>query len=266
MKKLAWLTDIHLNFVSLEDVSRFATSVRNSKIDAVVITGDIAEAPTVVAYLQELEAILQCPIYFVLGNHDFYFGSFEEVHTAISAYCRSSPYLRWMNEIGVVEITSSTCLIGHDSWGDGRYGNYYLSSVALNDHQLIHDFLSLDKVACLQKLHTLGDEAAACLEKTLQLALPKYRRVILLTHVPPFREACLYKDQSSADEWSPYFACKAVGDMLIRVMDKSTKERVTVLCGHTHHAADFKVLPNLRVLVGQAQYTKPRLQKIFEIE
>ena len=32
-----------------------------------------------------------------------------------------------------------------------------------------------------------------------------------------------------------YFACKAVGDLLLEVMGNRPHNQLTVLCGHTHH-------------------------------
>ena len=72
--RLAWLTDIHLNFVGT--AARRALMEKVERVcDAVVISGDIAESHDVEGYLTEMEEIVQKPIYFVLGNHDFYRGS-----------------------------------------------------------------------------------------------------------------------------------------------------------------------------------------------
>ena len=35
---------------------------------------------------------------------------------------------------------------------------------------------------------------------------------------------------------------------------------LTVLCGHTHGAGEVKILPNLLVKTGGAEYKKPELQ------
>jgi len=43
--KLAWLTDIHLNFLKKDRRKQFFDSIINSYCDAVLISGDIAEAP-----------------------------------------------------------------------------------------------------------------------------------------------------------------------------------------------------------------------------
>jgi len=67
-----WLTDIHLEFLDDGEVSAFLRSLGDQNADAVLISGDIAQAPTVAGYLSTIERFLEIPIYFVLGNHDYY--------------------------------------------------------------------------------------------------------------------------------------------------------------------------------------------------
>jgi hypothetical protein len=82
----------------------------------------------------------------------------------------------------------------------------------------------------------------------------------VLTHVPPFREACWYEGRISDDNWLPYFTCKAMGDVLTRVMRERPQKRMTVLCGHTHGAGEADILPNLHVRTGGAEYGRPEPQ------
>jgi len=70
--RLAWLTDIHLKFLAHDFRQGFLEAVRD-RADSVFISGDIGESHTIEALLGEMEATIQKPIYFVLGNHDFYF-------------------------------------------------------------------------------------------------------------------------------------------------------------------------------------------------
>ena len=79
----------------------------------------------------------------------------------------------------------------------------------------------------------------------------------MLTHVPPFREACWHRGQISDDDWLPHFACRAVGEVLVEAMAAHPECEMTVLCGHTHSPGEAQVLPNLRVLTGGAEYGRP---------
>jgi predicted phosphohydrolase len=50
----------------------------------VLISGDIAEAPTVSEILGEMAQHVAKPIYFVLGNHDYYKSSVAKVRQTIT--------------------------------------------------------------------------------------------------------------------------------------------------------------------------------------
>ena len=52
--KLAWVTDIHLNFLESADRKRFYQDIVATKSNAVLVSGDIAEAPTVSDILEEM--------------------------------------------------------------------------------------------------------------------------------------------------------------------------------------------------------------------
>ena len=84
MKRLAWLNDIHLNFISGTGFEVFMQGVLKQAPDAILIGGDISDARSVGNCLAELERAVQCPIYFVLGNHDYYHGSIASVRALIS--------------------------------------------------------------------------------------------------------------------------------------------------------------------------------------
>jgi predicted MPP superfamily phosphohydrolase len=263
--RVAWLTDIHLNFLTRRGVDDFLASIRAIDADAILLGGDIGEANNVAAYLRLMAQELQRPIYFVLGNHDFYRGSIAEVRAAISRLCRETPWLQWLPESGVVGLTESTALAGHDSWADGRLGDFYRMPLVLNDYYLIEELRDLSHSARLGKLHHLGDEAAEYLRSVVPAASRDYRRVILLTHVPPFRESCWHEGRISSDEWLPHFSCKAAGDVLLEVMKARPDCELTVLCGHSHGEGEARILPNLVVRTGGAVYGSPRVQTVLEL-
>lgn len=53
--KLLWLTDIHLNFLDKENRFCFYDEMIKSKSDKMLITGDIAEAPSVIPILKDMD-------------------------------------------------------------------------------------------------------------------------------------------------------------------------------------------------------------------
>lgn len=137
--KLAWLTDIHLNFI--DDVARqkFYQEIVNTECDSVVISGDIAEAPSLVDILNEMTSYINKPIYFVLGNHDYYRGQINEVRDAMAMLTKENSLLFWLPASGMQRLDNDTILIGQDGWADGRLGDFENSRVVLNDSRMIAD-------------------------------------------------------------------------------------------------------------------------------
>jgi Icc-related predicted phosphoesterase len=263
--QIGWITDIHLNFVSPRKRAAFYRELGARSLDAILLGGDIGEADSVTQLLAEMESNLQMPIYFVLGNHDFYRGSIGAVRDAVARQAAESKWLRWLPASGVVPLTATTALIGHDSWADGRLGDFFRSEVVLNDYLLIAELRGQEKRERYAQLNALGDEAAEFLERRASEALAGWRNIVVLTHAPPFRESCWHEGRISDDDYLPHFACRAVGDRLAAIMRESPDKTMTVLCGHTHSSGSARILDNLIVYTGQAQYGEPKLQRVFEL-
>ena len=265
MKRIAWLTDIHLAFVSTEAALAFIDQIAASSPDLVLIGGDTGTARNLSFFLRAFDERIQCPISFVLGNHDFYHGSLEQIHSLAEEISDSFQWLRWLTRQGIVEISNSTCLLGHDSWADGRLGNGGSSQVELKDYYLIKEFAGLSHQERYRKMGDLGDLAANHFQQWLPLACASYQNILLLTHVPPFREACWHEGGISDDEFLPHFTCKAAGDKLRATMHQNPHRDLTVLCGHTHGHGEVDILPNLHVKTGDAEYGQPWMQEMMII-
>ncbi len=267
--KLAWLTDIHLNFLSSEERQTFYARIEESNCDAILISGDIAEASSIITILEEVSFHIKKPIYFILGNHDYYKGNVDEVRKNISTLSKSSEFLYWLPSSGPQLLEEKVILVGQDGWADGRFGDYQNSPVVLNDSQLIAD-LFLERIQgkqqLLKKMQQLADKDAAQLENDLLHAISMIpNEVIILTHVPPFREACLYEGKISDDDYLPFFASKATGDVLTKIAKDNPTIKFLVLCGHTHSPGCYKPLDNLTVKSGEAAYYLPIVQEIISI-
>jgi 3',5'-cyclic AMP phosphodiesterase CpdA len=261
MTRLAWLSDLHLDFLDSDaEVAALCRGVAGLDPDGVLISGDIGNAATLEHNLRLLETHLRRPVYFVLGNHDFYGGSISGVRREVEALCARSTWLHWLPAAGLVPLGNDTWLVGHDSWGDGRLGSGSHSPFILNDYYCIRDFQGLSIGNWFERMAALGDEAAAFLRDILPRGFESRRRMILVTHVPPFREAAWHLGRPSDDAAAPHFCCKAVGDVLVDVMTMRPECAMTVLCGHTHSPGVVQVLPNLEVRTAGAEYGSPRPQ------
>ena len=265
MSRAVWLTDPHLNFLTEDKVQQFLQSLARRTPDTLLITGDIAEAPTLLSYLDQIHAAISCPIYFVLGNHDYYFGALRDVRQRVAEFCRHHPRMIWLTERDAEELAPGVGVVGHDGWADARLGDYVRSLVTMHDHHLIAELAGLSKADRWPVLRALGDEAAAHLRRVLPQALQCYPHVFVLTHVPPMREACWYQGQISDDEWLPHFTCAAAGEVIRQVLAAFPQRRCTVLCGHTHSPGECQPLPNLRVLTGAAEYGAPGIAGEFAL-
>lgn len=261
---MAWLTDIHLNFIDKSARQNFYQEIINTQCDSVLISGDIAEAPSLTDILNEMADYIKKPIYFILGNHDYYRGQIEEVRDTLTALTKTNGQLFWLPASGIQKLNNNTILLGQDGWADGRLGDYQNSRVVLNDSRMIADLFQekiLGKYQLLKKMQQLADVDAMKLQDDLKQAVGQNsKKIIVLTHVPPFKEACLHKGQISGDDWLPYFSSKIIGDVLIVVAQQNPEIEFLVLCGHTHNEAHYQPLKNLTVLVGRSDYGNPSIQ------
>ena len=131
---------------------------------------------------------------------------------------------------------------------------------------LIEELAGFDKMARLDVLRRLGDEAGEHARRELPAALERHATVVFATHVPPMREACWHEGRISDVEWAPHFTCHAVGQTIETILREYPARELTVLCGHTHGNGQFRPLPNVLVLTGGAEYTRPTVQCVFEID
>jgi 3',5'-cyclic AMP phosphodiesterase CpdA len=269
MTRLAWTTDIHLNFLSKTQIIRWLDGIAVDKPDMLLITGDIGESKTVREYLMRMVAHLDIPIYFVLGNHDFYHDSVDNVRQMVTTLCGEHDNLRWLPLYEVVSLSDDIALVGHDSWSDGGYGDFVNSSVFLNDYLLIADLASckLQLHDLLVKVQALGNEAGDYFRAVLPQAAQTHKQVYVALHSPPFPETTWHEGKipEPDDPYLPHFSCKAAGDALLDIAAQYPQTQFTVLCGHTHGEGDVQVRPNLRVLTGGAEYGNPQIKRVFKI-
>lgn len=267
--KVAWATDIHLDHAPKEAQDRFFDELSQANMDLLIISGDISTGKHIERDLSLIGRKYHQPVLFCLGNHDHWKKTISQVRKTVSDFCRENPQFIYLTENQTFPISSNTAIIGHNGFYDARFGNPYGDRnmlCELNDFQDIRDLKPLSNIylrkLLIEKLNKLGDEAAQYFEKLIPDAFLIYEKLVIVTHVPPFEEACLFHGQPTDPNFLPFYSCKAIGDILLREIEMRPMKEILVLSGHTHNEADVLIRSNLRVRVGQAEYKRPRFDII----
>jgi len=263
---VAWATDIHLDHVSSRDIGTFADEVAASGASALLLGGDISIAREIEEVIVALADEAGLPVHFVLGNHDYYGGSIHAVRARVGRLVH--PRASWLPAAGPRDLAPGVALVGHGGWGDARLGDFAGSGVVLTDYMVIEELRAAFDIEAFDgtfgpctrlrdELRRLGREAADCLAPQLHEAAAGAEHVVVLTHVPPFREACWYDGRISDDNYLPAFTCGAVGELLREAAAAHPACRFTVLCGHTHGAGVARIADNLTAHTQGAVYGAP---------
>jgi predicted phosphohydrolase len=271
MKNLVWTTDIHLNFLNDQQIKKFCHEILDYEpTSGVVITGDISEALDLDMHLRIMEVNLgkDVPVYFVCGNHDYYRGSIDLTRTMLKNRYNEPSQMKWLPNYDYISLSETVGLVGHDGWYDGRYCDYFLSSLDMNDYHLIKELTGgywhrTDQYIVIGEL---AKEGALHVRKGLLKAFENKEHVYVATHVAPFIEASRAPNGTISDkDWLPHFSSKLMGDMLLDVAATYPNKQITVLCGHNHTFHDYWVTKNMRCISGGAKYKFPAVCGVFQI-
>jgi len=247
---MLWLTDLHIDFKTKDALNDFFKKISLVKSDGICITGDIGEKGKSISFIQKLSKTTKLPVYFVLGNHDFYGFKIEELQAKVHHTFINTSDIFYLNSHHYLPLSSKTAIIGIDNWYDLSQGDFFSSTVKPNDFQEIPTFSALNKEKIFSFMQELSCKLIDDLSKKLISAFANFSNVILLTHVPPFKEVCLYNNKAADDNWAPFFAHGHLGDFLKTFMSKNLDKYLTVLSGHTHHTAIYQPALNLNIKVG----------------
>lgn len=276
--KLAWLTDVHLNFLR-EDVSvQFLQSIARPDIDAFLFTGDISSSQTLNYDLSLIEKYLQRQVYFVLGNHDYYGSSIKNVRQNMETVKNRCDHVTYLGNVLYEKLSPTTAIVGHDCWYDAILGDPYGSSFLMNDWRFIQDYAMLthfnihecNDTQIKQKIINLSRELATCgvkhIHDGIKQATKFAKHIIVASHPPPFKESSMNEGTISDPGSLPWFSCKLLGDCLTSAAKAFPNIQFTSLSGHTHSFYENKqYLPNLDVKVGEAKYALPKIQLVIDV-
>jgi len=258
-----------LEFCDQDTVDEFIQEIKDAGADAIFITGDISS--DLIYHLSYLSPPDMPDIYFVLGNHDYYGNSFNVIDRQVDVLYKYPIDLRRIQKLQSNNLYTrfskkGVLFAGVNGWYDFRAGNYMQSNVTLNDFHKINEFIGQTKSQIMSIAQRRADnDNMLCGEILNNFAKEEENKLIFLTHVPPFVECCLHDGKICNDDYLPFFCNVYMGQFLIQFCQNNPHKDILVLCGHTHHKANFKPLPNLEIRVGGATYGKPEIQEIIEI-
>lgn len=271
----AWLSDIHLDFLKSKHEERLEFYKTLVQYDAVIISGDIATNTAV--YLIEMTDRIKKPIYFVLGNHDYYRSSFLAVQESMLKLKEYHPDIHYLS-LGSECLNETTAIVGVDGWYDLKNGSFkdtkailadciYIKELKPSVHVSNRYFYNLDKTKLKNIIKDKVKQDKEILKNQLDTVL-KNRNItdiIVVLHVPPFEQSSIHEGKSCSPEMLPYFSSKTYGRMLLSAAKKRPKVNFTVLCGHTHSATYYKPLDNLQVYTAGAEYGLPSISGIVHL-
>lgn len=254
-KKYLWFTDNHLDKVTPWSLIRFLFHIRKENPDGIILTGDISNGILTPLHLRLLATFIKCPIYFVLGNHDYHFSSINNTHDAIRKLCKKYSNLIWVTDNGIIHINDEVAFIGSEGWYDAENGKpKYLQFTF--DWFLIEDFRKLKNMdQRIDAWKELATQSAIDLTSKLEKAIDQnYKTIYVLTHFPPWKEATRDVGTPMEKFWLPYNANLRLGKALENVMKVHKKRYITVLAGHIHTDCWIHVSRNIECKVSKAKY------------
>lgn len=270
---IARLTDIHLDHLRSKTLRHGLYEILD-RYAMIWITGDIANSKCWGEYLVEFHTVFKKPIYFVLGNHDYYGSSVREVRKKAQYF--NGTELKWLTGLKeAIKLKDGVFVCGVDGFADSRNGDFADTRVVLNDAHCIEDYRKCGvtfsfsgeyrsgKELLGAKMRRLADRDSRRLRRQLNSVFKKKSNkpeiIYILTHVPPFEESSWHRGRPPNPLLHPFYSCKSTGDVILEFAGEHPNVQFYVLAGHTHGNWKGKILDNVTVSVRDAEYGHPEL-------
>lgn len=271
MKRLAWCTDIHLDSCKNPDASaiKLMEVVKSKGVEGLILTGDISNSQNLVYHLSVMERVLQKPLLYVVGNHDFWGSRIELVQKQMNDVSGMAPYLRWLPSTSYVPLTDSTCIVGHDGWYDCMEGDPFNTPFQMNDWTNIHDFREAggpaNRGAIVALCRKLSHAATTSVQTAIRGAVRYHSVIVVATHVPPFSVVVRSPDGKVDPSGLPWYTSTLMGSMLRQAAAAFPKTQFIVLSGHTHSKCSAKIADNMVCHVAAADYGRPAIADVLDL-
>lgn len=253
--RLVWVTDTHLDSAPEWLRSRtLVPRIDSLEPDAVLITGDITTGKRIHRDLPWLARVLSgFPIYFVLGNHDYYGLGFSRVHEMVRATVSEHENLCWLSDEALVSLRSRSCLIGVKGWYSASFGDPSNMRFAL-DWRRIPELASVDDLERVRLYSDMAHDSAINVLSKLENAIVDHDTVYVATHFPPWREVAPEHPRLGRtidDFWLSYHVNEPLGRAVEEFAAFHPEKRFIVLAGHTHLRKRALIRSNLECRVGR---------------
>jgi len=216
------LSDLHLEFHT-DKGEEFISNLRcKQDIDAMIIAGDISISTSLISSLDRISHELSdIPVFFVLGNHDYYGGDTKTVGRKVRELVSKRDNLFWLDNTSHAlkcKTGETLKIIGSTLWfRQTREAKEQTHN--LNDFSLIRGFVPW--------VYDENNKAISFIEKEIADA-----DIIVTHHLPSY--SCVSEKWS----WSPincYFVCDL--DYLLK---KEERSRYWIF-GHTHEPVEEEI-------------------------
>jgi len=254
IEKFLWYSDTHFNRSLFLSKTRFVNHIKKEGPKGIFLTGDISCGLFIKSDLEYFAKNIVCPIYFVLGNHDYYYSSFNEIHDQMSWLTKKYKNLIWLTKSEPIELNEEVCLLGTEGWYDSSLGNYQYIKYT-TDWFLIKEPRRLPSFQDrIDFFRTKANDSVDFIVKHLDKLFDKYKTIYFLTHFPPWKEAT--RDQGTFLEpfWLPYNVNNRLGKKIEELMSGHKKRNIIVLAGHTHSSSHIRISKNIQCIVSDAKY------------
>lgn len=270
MRRLRYVSDIHLEINHMYDVPNFIVGIENEDL---IFCGD-----TTVAYIldtkktDKISKKLQDSfknlanqvkgfrrVFFIMGNHEHYNGHFQSSKNLIENFlyneCKLSKEQFIVLDNASVELDNNTVLLGATLWtdmGGGNESSHYFVGRGMNDFRIVSygspntRFTTYDAV--LEHKNTLE-------WMTEQLEKYKNKRVIVATHhAPSFQSEGRYHSNSMITDGY----CSNLTSFI-----QSHPQITDWIHGHTHVNVEYKI-GECRVTSNMRGYVDVDLNCVFD--
>ena len=234
--------------------------------DAVLVTGDFATAASLPRWLRAYRRMTDRPLYFILGNHDFWGGGVAEVREEVRRLSADIDGLVYLTVADPVTLAPGVALVGHDGWYDARSGRWDAPRFRMQDWDQVTDFAAItghDGIVAVAR--RLADAAEAELLPRVEAAAQRHATVLVATHVPPWPPPPGSRRHPDGEWIAPWYVAEQLGHALERAAAAHPAVTFRVRAGHAHVRWEgIAIAPNLTCDVGGARYGSPVIERVLE--